>query len=179
MSHDGGLAALLTMRRTETQEEADAIVRMHAAFVWRILSHLGVPANQLEHVSQTVLITVHRTLSEFRGESSITTWIYGICRERAAAHRHERARRREAQAQEPASIELTHRLQRALQGLAEPTRMVFVLFEIECLPMKDVAAAVGCSQARAYTWLYAAREHLRRMLLRPPNIERSSRISVV
>src|SRR5262245_49019235 len=72
VSHDGDRAALRTMGRADTTQEADAIVRMHAGFVWRILSHLGVPANQLEPMSQRVLIRVHRRLGEFRGETSIT-----------------------------------------------------------------------------------------------------------
>ncbi|HKP58455.1 MAG TPA: sigma-70 family RNA polymerase sigma factor [Polyangiales bacterium] len=165
------------MGRADITEKADAIVRVHAGFVWRILSHLGVPANQLELTSQRVLISVHRRLGEFRGETSITTWIYGICRTLAAELRHERPPTRETKTEQPACLPLTQRLHRALQGLSEPTRMVFVLFEIECLPMKEVAAAVGCSQARAYTWLYGAREHLRRSLLRPSNSDRVSRIS--
>ena len=42
--------------------------------------------------------------------------------------------------------------------------MVFVLYEIESMPMSDVAASVGCNLSTAYSRLYAARKHIRTAL---------------
>lgn len=45
-----------------------------------------------------------------------------------------------------------------LDELDEERRAVFVLFELEQLAMKDVAAAVGCPIQTAYSRLHSARE---------------------
>jgi len=169
-----------------------ATVREHAAFVWRALRHLGVPDEQLEDVSQEVLIVVCRNLAGFRGESALTTWIYGICRNMAADLRRRRLRSREQLYERPPDVstaeaqtaelqrrELSLHLSKALQALPEPTRMVFVLFEIESQPMNEVAAAVGCTASTAYSRLYAAREQVRRALLRVGLIERDQALAEV
>ena len=169
-----------------------ATVREHAAFVWRALRHLGVAEEQLEDVSQEVLIIVCRNLAGFRGESAVTTWIYGICRNVAADARRRRARSREQLCERPPELstaeeqtaevqrsELLRHLREVLQALPEPMRMVFVLFEIESLPMNEVAAAMGCTASTAYSRLYAAREQVRRALLRLGLIERDQELAEV
>ena len=173
-------------------QDAAATVRAHAAFVWRALRHLGVPPDQIEDVSQEVLIAVCRGLPQFRGQSSLTTWIYGICRNLAADARRKRRRIREqvherlpepavaeTQSLDLARSELGARLSEALGVLAEPTRMVFVLFEIERLPMAEVASALGCTSSTAYSRLYAAREHVRRAFLRAGLIDETQSLAEV
>jgi RNA polymerase sigma-70 factor (ECF subfamily) len=44
---------------------------------------------------------------------------------------------------------------------------VFVLYEIEELPMADVARSLGCPRFTAYTRLHAARAALRQRLSQP------------
>jgi RNA polymerase sigma-70 factor (ECF subfamily) len=39
---------------------------------------------------------------------------------------------------------------------------VFVLYEIEQMGMKEIAAAMACPLQTAYTRLHAARDHVRR-----------------
>jgi RNA polymerase sigma-70 factor (ECF subfamily) len=51
-------------------------------------------------------------------------------------------------------------LDRVLDELDGDKRAVFVLFEIEQVPMADVAAAAGCPLQTAYARLYAARKHV-------------------
>jgi RNA polymerase sigma-70 factor, ECF subfamily len=173
-------------------QDAAAIVRAHAAFVWRALRHLGVPPDQLEDVSQEVLIAVCRGLAQFRGQSLLTTWIYGICRNMAADARRKRRHAREqlherppelavaeTQSHELARHELAERLERALATLAEPARMVFVLFEIERLPMAEVASALGCTPSTAYSRLYDAREHVKRAFLRAGLIDETQSLAEV
>src|SRR5262249_30080454 len=56
------------------------------------------------------------------------------------------------------------RLQRALDGLSDKLREVFVLYEIEELEMLEVARIVGCPRFTAYTRLRAARTAIAREL---------------
>ena len=52
------------------------------------------------------------------------------------------------------------RLDQILAGLDEDKRAVFVLFELEQMPMQEVAVAIGCPLQTAYTRLHAARQQV-------------------
>jgi RNA polymerase sigma-70 factor (ECF subfamily) len=142
----------------------------NAPFVWRALRRLGVHADDVEDVCQEVFMIVHRRLSSFEGRSSIQTWIYGICVRVAADYRKRAHRRHESTSvdlpDQPAPAdqhaELEDQEARALldatvRTLDDDKQAVFVLFELEELPMTEVAKAVGCPLQTAYARLYAAR----------------------
>jgi len=160
-----------------TELDPAAVVREHAAFVWRVLRYQGVPEAELEDVSQEVFLVIVRSLGRFEGRATLQTWIYGVCRNVALHARRSHARNRESasdtlpevgsaetQSQDLARLRMLDALRAALAALAEPTRMTFVLFEIEQLAMHDVSKAVGCAVSTSYSRLYAAREHVKRTL---------------
>ncbi|MFT3776320.1 MAG: sigma-70 family RNA polymerase sigma factor [Minicystis sp.] len=155
------------------------VFQEHAPFVWRALRRLGVPDADVEDVCQEVFMIVHRRLADFEGRSSMRTWIYGICVRRAASFRRIAHRRHEevvdtppeAITQAPQIEELGRRhaqalLDAALDRLDDDKRAVFVLFEIEEVPMTEVAEAVGCPLQTAYARLYAARKQVEATLRR-------------
>jgi len=145
------------------------VFQEHAPFVWRALRRLGVQIVDVEDVCQDVFVVVHRRLVTFEGRSSLRTWIYGICVRTAAEHRRKLRRRPEevTGAPEPSvpphQIEELQRrraivlLDEILDKLDEDKRAVFVLYEIEGMPMNDIAEVVGCPVQTAYARLYAAR----------------------
>ncbi|APR87422.1 RNA polymerase sigma factor RpoE [Minicystis rosea] len=148
----------------------DRVFRVHAPFVWRALQGLGVREADLEDVCQEVFLVVHRKLGAFQGRSSIRTWIYGIALHAASEYRRRPHLRREEIAAAPPeqslpapqheALELrraAQRLDAALARLDDDKRAVFVLYEIEELPMSEVAEAVGCPLQTAYSRLHAAR----------------------
>lgn len=150
-----------------------ALFTEHARRVWRTLRRLGVREADLEDVCQEVFMVVHRKLPEFRGDASITTWIYGICLRAASDHRRRAHVRREAlpgelpdreidapQEDAAARREALAELDRLLAELDEDKRAVFVLFDLEELPMAEVAHLVGCPPQTAYYRLYAARREI-------------------
>lgn len=154
------------------------IFRAHAPLVHRALRRLGVSEADAPDVLQDVFVVVHRKLGEFEGRSQLKTWIYGIAVRVASDHRKSAYVRRERATDQvperagsaPELKELERRervamLDRALSMLAPEKREVLVLFELEELPMKEVAAAVGCPLMTAYSRLYAARDELKRALL--------------
>jgi RNA polymerase sigma-70 factor (ECF subfamily) len=145
----------------------------YSAFVWRALRHLGIREADLADVCQEVFVTVHRKLGDFEGRSSLRTWLYGICLRTASDHRRRAHVRREvlvdeipassAPADQPATIErqqLRARLLALLDTLDEDKRNIFVLYEIEELPMREVAEIIGCPLQTAYSRLHAARREL-------------------
>ncbi len=145
----------------------------YAPYVFRVLRRLGVLEGDLDDVCQEVFVIVHRKLPEFDGRSSAKTWVYGICLRTASDYRRSaRIRHEELRAQppEPGEVPPPHDqlerrralalLEDVLATLDDAKRAVFVLYELEELPMTEVAQAVGCPLQTAYSRLHAARRRV-------------------
>jgi len=165
---------------TPAQERDFALLfRTYAGFVFRVLVRLGVAQADADDVAQEVFLGVHRNLARFEGRCSVRTWIYGICHRRAVDYRR-RARVRPSlshdhdleipghanQEQDYFTSEAKLSLERVLATLDDDKRAVFVLFEIEGIPMDEVAEIVGCPLQTAYSRLYAARKKVESALKR-------------
>jgi RNA polymerase sigma-70 factor, ECF subfamily len=146
----------------------------HAAAVSRTLRYLGVPEPDLMDAAQEVFLVVNRRFREFEGRSTLSTWIRQICLRVALSHRRRRGRRREDIVEQPpdAGVEADQQsglerreervlLNRLLDALDDDQRAVIVLYEIELLPMREVAETVGCPLQTAYSRRKAALERLR------------------
>jgi RNA polymerase sigma-70 factor (ECF subfamily) len=152
----------------------------HAAYVGRALRCLGVGERELPDAVQEVFVVVARKLGGFERRASIRTWLYAICLRQAMRVRRTAARRREDTVAEPPvepvaagaqedAIEHRRKLEVALSildGLDDMKRTVFVLYEVEQLPMSEVAEVVGCPIQTAYSRLYAARREVAARLAR-------------
>jgi RNA polymerase sigma-70 factor (ECF subfamily) len=143
----------------------------HAPFVWRALLALGVGEGDVADASQQVFLVLHRKLGRLDPGCSPRTFMYGICLRVAADYRKRKRRRHEhlvadvpevacrpIQEERAWQQQSLQRLRVALDGLAPGQREVFVLYEIEELPMVEVARAIGRSLQTAYGRLYAARK---------------------
>lgn len=173
------------MRRPESEVEATAHERdsdperplrlrqlfdEHAAFVWRSLRRLGIAEADLDDVQQEVFLVVYRRLSEYQERDRARAWLYSICTRVARTQRRTVFRRREqlsnevpegrvaptqlVRVEEREALALGHRL---LAALPEEQREVFVLYEIEHIPMQQIADALGCPLYTAYSRLRAGR----------------------
>lgn len=100
---------------------------------------------------------------------------------RKAYRRHERpddfaegraplARHEATQEHELDRLRQAEALQRALDALSDKLREVFVLYEIEELPMLDVAGALGIPRFTAYSRLRDARKKVAAMLMREGHV---------
>jgi RNA polymerase sigma-70 factor (ECF subfamily) len=149
------------------------VFHTYSTFVWRVLLRLGVAEADVEDVAQEVFLGVHRNLARFEGRCSVRTWVYGICHRRAVDYRRRANVRPElvtaeppeqggdaAQEQDLDLAQARRHLQQVLDDLDEDKRAVFVLFEIEGIPMEEVAEIVGCPLQTAYSRLYAARRRV-------------------
>ena len=163
------------------------VYRHNCAFVWRSLRRLGVREADVEDVCQEVFVVVHRRLADYDGSSSVRTWLFGIAMRMAAGHRRRAHVRREtmgADTIEAAVAPTQHEaveLQRArarlddlLDRLDEDQRAVFVLFELEQMPMKEIAAAVGAPLQTVYSRLTAARSRIESAIRRLDARERTA-----
>jgi RNA polymerase sigma-70 factor (ECF subfamily) len=142
----------------------------HFAFVWRCLGALGVPVAGQDDAAQEVFVVVHRRLAEFRGESSVRTWLYGIVRNVAANARRSQRRKGglaelqgDEQSEQPDPLrnlearEAADFVQRFVSELDESKRDLFVLAMVEQLSMPEIAPVLGVPLNTAYTRLRALR----------------------
>jgi RNA polymerase sigma-70 factor (ECF subfamily) len=157
--------------------DPSGVIREHAAFVWRVLQHMGAHESELDDLCQEALVIVLRQLPSFEGRSSLRTWIYGICRNVAQRARAERGKARElavpklpergAPATQDHALWLKQayaRLVEALDTLDADQRTVFVLYEIEELTMEEIAEAVTAPVTTCYSRLHAARAKIEALL---------------
>jgi len=163
-------AVIPTSPPTTTRPLSSAeVFRDHGAFVFRLLRRLGVPNSDLDDVTQDVFVIVHRALDRYEERNQMRAWLYRICVREASRVRRskkpvdlvdvdtltepsatpeEHAERNEARAD----------FDRLLSVLDDDRRAVFVLYEVEELPMEEVAQVVGCPVATAYSRLRSARK---------------------
>lgn len=155
------------------------IFQAYSPFVWRVLVRLGVARADVDDVAQEVFMSLHQSLPSFEGRCSLRTWVYGICRRRAADYRRRAAVRPDAYGGEPADrssdatqerglllLEARDHMLRVLDELDDDKRTAFVLFDIEGLTMEEVAEIVTCPLQTAYSRLYAARRKVEASLAR-------------
>jgi RNA polymerase sigma-70 factor (ECF subfamily) len=156
-----------------------ALYREHFGFVWRCVRVLGVPAEQQDDVCQEVFVVAHRRLPEFRADSGLRTWLYGILRNVAANARRSRRRRgnevplvgewpssaagpiENVEAREAAEF-----VEHFLARVGEKKREVFVLALLEGMTIPEVAEALGIPLNTAYTRLRGVRLDFQRALER-------------
>ena len=133
------------------------LFRDHASFVWRVVAGHGVPASDVQDVTQEVFLVAFRKLAEWDpARASAASWLYAIAIRVAANHRRLAHVRRETPGQVPqmtvtpdpaGSIDRTRllaQLDTALSEMEPRRRDVFILFEIAEQSMHDVARAAGC-----------------------------------
>jgi RNA polymerase sigma-70 factor (ECF subfamily) len=144
----------------------------HVALVWRALFRLGVPRADLPDAVQEVFLVAYRKLPEFEGRSKLSTWLIGICFRVASDRRRLAHVRREVGDTEallgcgderPGADQLIEQQERAqvLDGilalLRPEQREVFVMFELEELSGKEIAAIVGAPLKTVFSRLRLAR----------------------
>jgi RNA polymerase sigma-70 factor, ECF subfamily len=156
----------------------DQVYEEHLPFVWRTLAAAGVPESRLEDAAQDVFVVVHGKLPGFEGRSKLTTWLYGIARHVALDHLRRLARERRrvrelavspdgeplaSSPEEEAHAVQARQLLLELLGRLDPAkRDVFVLVEIELIPVRDVARLLNIKENTVWSRLRLARAEFER-----------------
>ena len=155
----------------------DEVYMDHAAFVWRILRGMGVPAPVVEDAVQDVFMVVHRRLAEFDGRGSLKTWLFQIAYRTACAYRR-KGRRAGGQepfedivdartgnpAEEAERRETLSLVADLLDGLDDDKRAVLVLADIVEMTAPEIAVITGTRLNTVYTRLRRARSELSQAL---------------
>jgi RNA polymerase sigma-70 factor (ECF subfamily) len=176
------LDAAFESKLIEDCAEGDALAwrKLHRKYypvASAFLRKLGVRERDLEDSTQDVFLQMYKYLPRFRRQAELSTWLYRLCITQA---RHSRRRARvtdallsllslmpsSSQLSEPAFSEdlARERIAQALSVLPEGERSVFVLYEMEGLPGKQIAEIVKCPEATVWRRLHYARRTFREAL---------------
>ncbi|HEX8790218.1 MAG TPA: sigma-70 family RNA polymerase sigma factor [Polyangiaceae bacterium] len=145
---------------------------MHAPYVWNSLRRLGVLASDLEDLTHDVFVQVQRHLGEYDASRPLRPWLFGFAFRIASQYWRRAHRRRErsadaavARAVDPSALpdqRLAAEQDRqlvlsALEAIDLDRRAVFVLYEIDGVPMAEIARLLGIPVNTAYSRLRVAR----------------------
>ncbi len=158
----------------------DDVYRDELAFVWRSARRLGVREAALDDVVQEVFVVVHRRLETFEGRSSLRTWLFGITLRIVRDHLRAVRRRGTAGDDEPDALgttdpspcdlaersEAVRILHAILDELDDEKREVFVMAELEELPVPEIAGVLAINLNTAYARLRLARQAFEQALAR-------------
>lgn len=160
----------------EAVPAAANLLALHGDHLYRVVRYLGVSHADAEDVVQEVFLVALRNPSAYRGEGAVRSWLTGIARNLVRSERRRAYRHREHATEDPdaggvatedpersvAFRESLRQLDAILTGLSDVQRLVFLLYDVEGMTMKEVTAVVGCPLQTGYTRLRAARAHVRR-----------------
>ena len=149
----------------------------HVGWVQKILRQRGIGGADLLDLTQRVFLIAFVRRSAFEGRSTLSTWLYGICRRVVSAHRRSAATRYERPTDPSELAESLDALEsrgtefvlarqtearRALAKLPEAQRIVFVMFEVDELAGREIASLLNISIGTVRSRLRFARQTLRR-----------------
>jgi RNA polymerase sigma-70 factor (ECF subfamily) len=152
----------------------DAVYQTHVQTVARWVARLGGPGVDVEDLTQEVFVLVNLRLPEFRGASRLTTWLFSITAKLVANDRRRRRTRRwwtrfaphaveravaagDTPLEELERRERRTQFYRALEVLNERQRRVLILFELEEMPVSEIAVLTGLRPGNVRVLLHRAR----------------------
>ena len=185
-SHDD--SSLVALARAGDASAVWLITKRNNRRLYRVARAILGDDHEAEDVVQETYLRAFTRLSEFRAEASLSTWLTRIAVNEALDRR--RRRRRtvglhavdEAARQgdsrmamfppfrvtdpeaEAARAEVRRLLERAIDQLPGPFRVVFVMRVVEGMSTEETASYVGLREETVKTRLYRARRLLRDML---------------
>jgi RNA polymerase sigma-70 factor (ECF subfamily) len=150
------------------QAAGERLVTEHYPRICRFLRHLTGQPEEAEHLTQQTFANAWGALAEFRGQSSLATWLHRIAYH-AYTH-HLRARREHVPLEAAASDDPEARvldavlLQEALGQVSAEHREAFLLYYVQGLSVSESASVLGVPEGTVKSRLHAARLRLRELL---------------
>ena len=159
-----------------TEAQQRALVRENLRFVWRALWSMGVPREDIDDAVQQVFLVATRKAAQI-DDGGQRSFLFGVAAN--VAKETHRARQRNVQrfenddgdehaSAEPGADALLDRkrarelLDDAMDSIPPDQRIVFALYEIEGMTMKEIAAALELPPGTVASRLRLAREQFQR-----------------
>jgi RNA polymerase sigma-70 factor (ECF subfamily) len=153
-----------------------ALYDRHFPDIERLVASLGITDSEADDICQEIFVIIYRKLARFRGEARLSTWIYRVATREAI--RFARRRRlvrgltelfaRDRRDTKPADWSESeagrrHYLRQLLDRLPPERRLALVLYEIEGLPVNEIARISDCAENTVWTRLHRARMELEKI----------------
>ncbi|MBN2582920.1 MAG: RNA polymerase sigma factor [Planctomycetes bacterium] len=157
----------------------DQIVRLHQAGVARLAQRLLAWPDDADDVVQDVFLAALRNLGQFRGDSSLTTWLTRITINTCRSHRRRTLGRvriwRQWVSRRPAhpdgtagtpieATETHEQVRRAVARLPQKEREVVVLRYLQEMAPEEIGSVLGLTTSAVNVRLHRARARLRKDL---------------
>lgn len=170
-------ATLLAAARAGDKDALEALLARHQAQVYRFSRKMCRDPEDAEDVLQDTLLAMARGIRDFRGASSLSTWLYTIARSFCIKKRRGQTAGAAHAALDPAgeppaaaladaahgpaealaSKQVEQALERAIRGLEPAYREVLVLRDVEGLTAPEVAEVLGITPQAVKSRLHRAR----------------------
>lgn len=147
----------------------------HVDRVYRLAHRMTGRAGLAEECTQEAFVRAFDRLDQFRGDAAFSTWLHAIAV--SVIHTKMRREKRLGDREEPLDggrplsldppdpqPDLRRDLERAVDGLDDGQRTVFVMHEIEGFTHREIADVLDVAEGTSKARLSRAREELRREL---------------
>ena len=138
----------------------------HFPDVERLVFSLGIVDAEADDICQEIFVIIYKNLARFRGEARLSTWIYRLATREAIRF----ARRRrlvralgDLFARDRREAGRRHYLRQLLDRLPPERRLALVLYEIEGVPVSEIARISDCAENTVWTRLHRARTELEKI----------------
>lgn len=164
----------------------EELIAAHSSRVLSLAWRLTGDREEAGDIAQDAFLRLHRSIGDFRGDSSVATWLHRTVTRLAIDHlRRQKLRkrifffRRENEESDPLDFvpdpasspsdrffegEIRIRLDRALQRLSARQRVVFTLRHYEEMTLKEIAATLELEEGTVKAHLHRAVRILRQEL---------------
>jgi RNA polymerase sigma-70 factor, ECF subfamily len=152
-----------------------ALYDTHVDRVFRLVYRMAGDLDRAQDYTQETFIRAFDRLGEFRGEAALSTWLGSIAISVTlnGLRKVRRSRERETSLDDVVPIgritreaepDLKERLSRAIDGLPEGYRTVFVMHDVEGYTHEEIATTLGVHPGTSKAQLFRARARLREAL---------------
>ena len=151
----------------------------HVPQVRGMVARIGVSPNDVDDLTQEIIVRAFRGLDSFKSDSKFSTWLYVIALNRVRNHFAEKKRnvgrnetlpdvadnRKDSPEQLARLSETSLAVQSAINSLSEPLRLAIVLTSLEGMNTEQAATICECSTNTLYARIHKARKLLKEQLV--------------
>jgi RNA polymerase sigma-70 factor (ECF subfamily) len=152
------------------------LVDRYKTLVFALIARTVQDRSRAEDLAQEVFLKIHRGLPYFRGEARLSTWIYRIVANACAQPQSPAAAAAVSLDDDPSAertavldrrfgdLELRDRLEKAIARLPPHYRLLIAAHYLDGVQYDDLAEALKLPLGTVKTYLYRAKQQLRRLL---------------
>jgi RNA polymerase sigma-70 factor (ECF subfamily) len=157
----------------------EELYRQHSTRLFNLAWRMCGTRADAEDLLQEIFLLAYRKLPEFRGDSTVGTWLYRLAMNRCLDHLKSRQTRASGMTtlldeEAIAGPKLVADgglnrldLERAIARLPEGARAAFVLHDVEGFQHHEIASILGISEGTSKSQVHKARLKLRALLTAP------------